>query len=425
MSNIVNIFANKFAKDMPEQYRANFFHLVADIFWYGILNGTSLSFNTVYMTRIGGSEFHIGLLAAAPAIVNILFALPFGSWLTRKNIAREVAISSIWHRLFYLLWVPLPILFHESIQIWMLIALTFIMFIPGTILQVGFNDMFAEAVPGEWRGVVAGLRNAGLAFTTVVISLVCGDVLTKVAFPTNYQLVFMFGFLGAGLSSWHIWQVWKNLDKTRSPFIPPVMEKKPVWLRIKSSWIPDFKFITKEGGKKFYLVVAGLLFFHFAQYLPIPLFPVYMVNELHLSDRWISIGNGIFSAMVFLISTQLARISAKIGNKKVIGIGVVLLGFYPAIFSFSTTIYHYFFASIIGGFAWGLAGGVIYNYLLENVPEKNRATFLAIYNLALYIAILCGSLLGPLISNWIGISQALLLFGIMRMLAGLVILRWG
>jgi MFS family permease len=422
---MVNWIRAKFTGDIPVQYRSNFFHLVADIFWFGILNGTSLSFTTVYLTRIGGNAHHLGWLAAAPAIINMIFAIPFGSWLTRRNTAREVVISSIIHRAFYLLWVPVPILFAEHIQIWVLIGLTFVMFIPGTILQVGFNDMFAESVPMEWRALVAGMRNAALAFTTVVISLIGGQLLVRVAFPLNYQILFMLGFLGSAVSSYHLWRIWKNLD-ANPVIVKPVLKAPRMTLgQILHSLIPDFKLIYETGGKHFFVVILCLFGFHFTQYLVIPLLPVYMVNNLKLDDNWISIGNGIFYVLVFIVSTQLGSLARRVSNKKVVGIGLILMGLYPGIMALAESLVLYIIASIIGGIAWGLAGGVIYNYLLENMPESNRPPFLALYNFVLYAAILIGSLSGPVISGWIGVATAMLVFGVGRILAGMAILRWG
>ena len=213
MNNILQGIYPRVFPGVPEKHYSNFFHLIADIFWFGILNGTSLAFIGVYLTRIGGTAFHQGLLAAVPAVVNMLFAIPFGSWLSGRDVAKEVVIGSMWHRIFYLLWIPIPMLFVHSIQIWVILGITLVMYIPGTILQVGFSDLFAQAVPGEWRGLVAGMRNAALAFTSVVISLVCGRLLTTVAFPLNYQILFGLGFIGAGISSLHLWFIWKNLNK--------------------------------------------------------------------------------------------------------------------------------------------------------------------------------------------------------------------
>jgi MFS family permease len=417
----------KFGINIPIQYQSNFFHLVGDIFWFGILNGTSLSFMMVYLARIGANAFHQGLFAAAPAITSMIFAIPFGSWLLKRDTGKEVVVSSIFHRIFYLLMVLVPVLFIEKIQIWVLIAITFVMYIPGTVLQVGFNDMFAEAVPPEWRGWVAGMRNAALAVTSVIISLVSGQVLTKISFPLNYQIVFFLGFLGAGLSSWHLWKVWRNL-KLNSPAeeLPELkINSVPLLQRIKKSVLPDFSGIKAESGNHFFIVILCLFGFHLSQYLAIPLFPIYLVNNLKLSDRLISTGNSLFFVLVFIVSTQLARLSQKFGSKVLVGSGVFMLGLYPGILALSHSIPPYLLATVLGGLAWGFAGGILYNYLLENIPETNRPPYLALYNFAFYAAILIGSLAGPFVSSWIGIANALILFAVMRCMAGLAILRWG
>ncbi len=79
-----------------------------------------------------------------------------------------------------------------------------IMRVPGTGLAVGFNTLFAEAVPDEWRAYVTGVRNVLLSLTYVISSIVCGILLKNIPFPLNYEIVFGIGFVGAMLSSVHL-----------------------------------------------------------------------------------------------------------------------------------------------------------------------------------------------------------------------------
>jgi hypothetical protein len=65
------------------------------------------------------------------------------------------------------------------------------------------------------------------------------------------------------------------------------------------------------------------------------------------------------------------------------------------------------------------------NYLLEEIPIEDRTAHLAWYNVILNAAILIGSLTGPLISNAIGLAEALILVALLRFLSGLAILKWG
>jgi predicted MFS family arabinose efflux permease len=63
--------------------------------------------------------------------------------------------------------------------------------------------------------------------------------------------------------------------------------------------------------------------------------------------------------------------------------------------------------------------------VIENCPENDRPTHLAWYNMILNASILVGSLLGPIIASGISLQSALIVFGLLRALAGIVILRWG
>ena len=105
----------------------------------------------------------VGLLTAGPAVINLMFTLPAGRWLESRPIGPSVFWSAVFNRVFYLLWVVIPWLFLPQGQLWAFVLVTLLMSIPGTALSVGFNALFAEAVPTEWRGHVTGIRNAVLA----------------------------------------------------------------------------------------------------------------------------------------------------------------------------------------------------------------------------------------------------------------------
>ena len=406
---------------IPESYRSNFLHLTLDILWWGILNGTSISFISVYLTRIGGSAFQLGLLAAAPAVVNILFALPIGSWLQNKDTGRITFLYAIYYRIFYMLLISLPVLFIQKTQAWVIILITVAMTLPGTVLQIGFNDMFANAVAVQWRGYVAGVRNAALAITSILSSIFCGIVLSRVAFPLNYQIVFLAGFIGAALSTFHLGMVWRNLKQQAIELTPT----ESAVLLPEIHWHTFLRDLRLPSGRKLVGLMWGLFFFNFALYLGIPVFPLYLVNELKLDDIWISLGNGLFFATVFIVSSNLGSIHRKYGNKLVVATGGFLMSLYPAFLSFSHNAVPYLIGISLGGFAWGLAGGLLYNYLLENIPEKNRSPYLALYNFLLYIAVLIGSLLGPAMIGWVGITTTLVVVSVARAISGYLIYRWG
>lgn len=415
---------SSFDHDVPVQLRIGFIHLYMDIFWFGVLNGSAMSFITVYIARIGGSESHIGLLGALPAIATLIFVLPAGTWLQKGENDRKVVISSLFYRIFYLLWVPLPLLFINNVQIDLILIITFVMSIPGTVLQVGFNQLFAESVPVEWRGYVAGIRNAVFALMAIVVSLLCGMILSSVSFPYNYQIVFGIGCIGAMTSSLHLWLLTKRqnilLGVSSSHILIPLENLTPV-VNLKKNLFSRFDWPEFKENRHFYIVMLLLFTFHTAQYLSIPVMPVFWVKNLHLTDSNISIGNGVFFFTVFIGSTLLSRLTSKYGNKNIVGIGAMLMALYPGIMAFSTNAVTFYIASFAGGFAWALAGGILVNYLLEKIPEDTRPTFLAIYNMVFFAAVLIGSLGGPVIGNLVGLPITLLICGILRIATGAAI----
>jgi len=408
--------------DIPAEYRANFIHLYFDIGWFGVLSGSAINFLSIYAVRLGATGFQIGMLAAVSAIVNLIFAIPAGRWLEKRPVGKAVFWTSVFYRLGFALWIPLPWLFGDQGQIWALIAIALFMGIPLTALSVGFNALFATAVPNDYRAHVAGIRNVVLSVAFMASSILSGYLLKHLPFPAGYQIVFTIGFIGAAMSSVHLYFVRPLRMETPPPFAPqpvPVKESespRPGW---RSALRLD---IWKTPYRRPLLV---LMAFHVTQYLALPLFPIYMVSHLRLTDDHIGIGTALFYLTVLLGSLQLRRLVQRLGHKNVTGYGALGMALYPILFGLSTQVWHYYALSIIGGFVWAMVGGAYANYLLEHIPADDRPSHLAWYNVALNAAILFGSLAGPAIANGIGLATALIVFGVLRLLAGVAILKWG
>ncbi len=415
---------------IPREYRGNFTHLYLDIGWFGVLSGSAINFLNVYAARLGATGVQIGLLAAMSAVVTLIFAIPSAHWLEKRPFTKAVFWTSVYYRLGFLLWIPLPWLFDNQGQIWALIGLALFMGIPLTALSVGFNALFAEAVPSEWRAYVAGIRNVVLSITFILTSLGSGYLLDRLPFPIGYQIVFGIGFFGAAMSSFHLYFV-KPLpqgdSKTDTVTIQPVAKtERPsprlTWHTANECYAAIRADIWQTPFRSPLLVMFG---FHLAQFLAIPLFPLYFVHILNLTDEQIGIGTSLFYLTVLIGSTQLNRIVRRIGHHKLTGFGAIGLSLYPGLLSLSQNVAAYYLVSAVGGFSWAMVGGAYANYLLEKIPASDRPAHLAWYNLILNAAVLIGSLAGPALAASIGLNTALILFAVLRLLSGLAILKWG
>jgi len=189
---------------VPQEYRSNFLHLYLDIAWFGLLSGSAINFLNIYATRIGATAFQIGLIGAMSAVVSLILAIPTGRWLQSKNTTKAIFWSSVFYRIGFLAFVFLPSLSSASGQIWAIIIITFMMAIPLTPLSVGFNALFAESVPVEYRAQVAATRNVMLSVAFMASSLLSGLILQQMSFPLGYQIVFAIGPLKDDVGRFYI-----------------------------------------------------------------------------------------------------------------------------------------------------------------------------------------------------------------------------
>lgn len=420
------------ASPVPEQYRKIFMHLYGDIAWYGVLSGTTIAFIAVYATRRGATNEQIGLLSAVPALVNLLFALPAGSWLARRPLGRAVFWTSIIQRSFYLLLIPLPVMLMPDEQVWVILGVTLLMNVPAVAVTVGFNSLFGEVVPLQWRGHVVGYRNALLSIITTVFTLFSGWLLDRMTFPTGYQVVFGVGVIGAVMSSVHLYYLSRIAETTKLPVIGGTSANtsqagaagRRLAVEIRGLYQRGLQSLRLDAMRGKFSRIMGLLFFwHMIQFMTIPTVTPFIVNDLKISDQLIGLAGGLFNIAVFAGSLRLNRATSRFGNHKVTGIGIMGLSIFPI--GTSLGIGGYIGANLAGGFAWSMAGGALYNYILDNIPAGDRPAHMAWYSLVSNAAILIGSLAGPAIAGRIGYVPALLIFGIGRFIAGAAILRWG
>lgn len=427
-------------RPVPAEHRANFNHLVFDIAWFGVLNGSAIAFIAVYATRIGASAFQLSLLAALPAVVNLVMALPAGRWLQDKPVDRATVITAILNRWFYILWVFLPIWLVPTRQVWALVIITLLMSVPGTALAISFNSLFAAAVPPEWRAQVAGVRNAAYALASILTTLLCGWLLNTMPFPTGYQVVFMIGVIGAVMSTVHLLFVHPAADAERSNgrmrlrdwAEPGILHtwnsvRTTVGLRFlmrsqtvasqPNRWLAP---LSHDRYKSVLWLVFGM---HLTLYLAVPLFPLALVRELDLPDNIIALGNSIFYIALFVGSLQHDAVFRRLGNRRTLALGMMVISGYPLLVSQANGATLYLVASVMGGLGWSLAGAAVGNYVLQEAPEDQRPAYLAWYNISLQAGILLGSLIAPTLAAWWGVSAALLFAAICRFVTGLLAWR--
>jgi MFS family permease len=409
--------------------RSNFRALYADIFWFSVLAGSALGFLSIYLTRLGATAFQISLLTAVPAVVNLLFSLPAARWMERKNLFPVTFWSSVLHRSGYLLFIPLAWIFSNEQQIWAIVLLTLLMSIPGTTLAIGFTSMFADVVPPDWRAEVVGKRNALSAVSLTVTTLLSGQILDRVVFPLNFQIVFAIGVLGAGLSTYYLGKLVTPTGQPAWRRVKPPTVSEPLSQAPRLRWWQQLNPLKMTRisllGPSFAWFMAVYLLFYTFQYMSIPLFPLVQVRILDLSNGMISLGSTLFFMVMTIVSLRMVEISTRLGHKRTLALGASLYGIYPLLMGLARGPALFWTASLLGGGVWAITNAGLVNRLMEKVPQNERTSGMALHNLVLNLGIMVGSLSGPLLGAWLGLQPALLVNSGLRFLAGLLFWIWG
>jgi hypothetical protein len=409
------------AQPYPAEHRRNFNLLFLDVIFWGILNGSTVVFLAVYASRLGASATQVGFLTASPALMNILFSFAASNFSRGKSVYQITRWAWLFTRIGYGFLVPLPLLLPSSMQIWAMIGITLAMNIPGTVAAVIGNAFFADAVPLRFRGSVVGTRNALVALTSTLTSLMVGLVLKSFSLEVGYTIVFAMGFAGSAMSlvTLFLIQPVKDCEAEETPMDAATPPKSGM----------RFDIVRGEFGK-----VALIVFvFQAVVFWANPIFPLYQVHTLQLNDQTISQGTSLFWVVYFLVSTQTGRLSRKWGFRALFGVGTLGSGLALLIITFAYPVWMYMSAQVVSGTAWALIGGGLINYVLERVPADDRPAHLAWYNWAVNVAIL---LCGLLVPQLLGLNQSgsntsaelylgMLLGSLFRFLGGILILWLG
>lgn len=419
--------------------RHNFRHLYYDISWWGVFVGSTLAFIVVYATRLGATTFEVGLFSSGVAVISLLVSIPAGRWLEGRPLLPAVATLAIGHRIWFAFLVPLPwwLAGSDHRQVAGVLGIYLVAAFFGIALAIGFNAAFAEVVPHDWRKQVVGRRLAIHSVIVCLSSLASGQLLDQVTFPLNYQLVFTIGAIGALMSCYHLAQL-------KSPVESPPQVGQPIndfaRLRFSLFGVPQrlgfgLRFLTRSSGKPllrwdlvrgpFGTFLAVYLVLHFALFFSIPLYPILAVRELQLSDSVISIGPILTYSMVSLISFLAGRYH-RIDDQQLMIISAVMYGLQPlSLMLAQGADGFYWLGALAVGVGAALLGIALTSRLMARAPADDRPAHMALYNLAIYIGVLLGSVAGPWVSDWIGVRPALGLAGLMTLLCVGLIRRWG
>jgi len=375
----------------------------------GVEQAGIITYLPVFLARLGASATQIGLLTSAPAIVSMIVLIPAGLFAERfQDQVRLRVRSSFLIRVQYPLLALAPFFFKPSdiatvaIVLWIFRALSM------TVANSAWMTVMSDAIPPRHRPRVNGIRWALLSLVSAVLTGVFGRMLDLIAFPLNYQFVFLLSFLGALADLYFFSHI----------RVPP-LEVKP-----REPW----RLSNLQRGVKSYLrsiaecrefvrFLLGTVAFRIALNMPVALFSLYWVKELKASDSWIGLrGTASYAALVvgYLIW---GRIAQRIKHRWTLFLAVLMLGFYPITSALIPSAPWLLPVAVIGGFASAGVNIGLFDLMLAAVPKDKMPRLSSVLNLVANAAAFIGPMLGVMLSEATSLRTALLVIGAIQLLS--------
>lgn len=396
--------------DASPETTANIRLFYWDIAWFGLLFGVSGNFLVVFVARLDPSPWLISVITSGPALINILWQLPAIRIADRMGDPRLTTVrSSLPQRFGYLLIALLPFVLPLNWQAYTIVAITLLQSFPTAIMVVAFQTMFTVLVPRQRMAEVVGMRNVFLGITSTIMAMLCGVILSVLPFPLGYQAIFLAGFLASLGSIWSVSRL-----HTGSLVIPAHHASQPRsqgFLRLRH----DRNFVRFALG-------AGIL--HVGMFMTAPLFPLYWIGALHLSDSWISILASTLTLTSVIGAFGMRAVGQRMKLSLVMGLSSLLFAFYPILTSVMTNPWLLVAVTAFSGTWSGVINVALFSALAELCPPEKRSHYIGVYTWLMNIAVFAAPLLGAAFAEVSGVVVALVIAGIFRIIAAIIFWRF-
>jgi MFS family permease len=370
-------------------------------------------FLPVFLTRLGASNFQVGLLSSMPGMTGLVLAIVVGRFLqTRRNVVPWYSLSRLMVILCYALTGILTLSVSEKFVIIATLAIWAFATIPQTALAVAFSVVMNAVAGPEGRYALLSRRWAIFGLTGVVGTFIVTRLINILHFPLNYAIMFMVLSLG-GFFSFYFSRKIYLADQ-----VPPPLPSSGSPRQNLSNYLT----LLRENPAFLSFSTKRFVYFS-ALVLSQPIMPLFLVHEVHATDAQIGTVNMTLTLIMLIGYFLWPRVSRRRSGRFVLLATTLGLTFYPALSAATPQInWIILFAGIAGLFQAGL-DLVFFDELMKTVPAEYSATFVSLSQSMQYLSMIAAPLLGTWLADYIGLGGALWLSAGLRLLGFLLFLK--
>jgi hypothetical protein len=386
--------------------------------WSSILAGVT-AFNAAYVVRLGASNIDVSLMSALPALSAIFISIPAGRFIqTRARPERWTLVS--WSYTLVLALVPWLGLGVMSSARWA--VLTLVLFaVPAHVFNVGIHPLMMEVVPEQHRIRVFAVRSLINSTVVGLTTLLGGQWLSRVAFPQNYQIIYLIAW-AAGMICVAHWIPIARTNRaashaTTSP--PPSLLTPSAQPRSWRPWPADLGLYPD-----FVRIVRNSLLHSLGLWMAGPLYILRYVRDLGATDAWVGLLTTI-TAVSTVVGLLFWRVAAeRLRESATLRLTILSAGVFPLLVGLSPNLTVILVAAVINGFfAAGINLSHI-NVLLKTLPDAKRSEYMGIWSTIMNMGAFVFPLLGVPLANWLGVGPVLAICGVATILGSITHSVW-
>ncbi|MBK8617232.1 MAG: MFS transporter [Anaerolineales bacterium] len=382
--------------ESQEIQKHNFRYVQIDAVGVSISN-VAAPFLPVFLTRLGASNFQVGLLTSMPGITGLILALVVGRFLqTRKNIVPWYSLSRLLVISCYALTGLLTFILSKEYAVIATLAIWAFATLPQTALAVAFSVVMNAVAGPEGRYALLSRRWAIFGLTSVVMTFFVTRMIDLIEFPRNYEMMF-FGLSIGGLISYYFSKQIKLPDQT-----PPMLAPSSSAFDSVRNY---FSLIRREPA--FVSFATKKFVYYSAITLSAPIMPLFLVREVKATDS--QIGTITMAMTIVMLAGYFLWpwSSRKYGGRFVLLATTFGMIFYPALTAATPQVpLIILYAAIAGLFQAGL-DLVFFDELMKTVPPEYGATFVSLAQSMQYLSAIAAPLIGTWLADHIGLGGAL------------------
>ena len=402
------------AEDPIQLQKRNFRYVQIDAIGVSISN-VAAPFLPVFLTRLGATNFQVGLLSSMPGMTGLVLALLVGRFLqTRRDIVPWYSLSRLMVILCYALTGILTLLIPQKFVIISTLLIWAFATLPQTALAVAFSVVMNAVAGPEGRYALLSRRWAIFGLTSVIGTFIVTRLIDRMTFPLNYAIMFLVLSLG-GFFSYYF---------SRKIELPEHEQASPP-LSNSGSPLEGFRnYMTLLRANPAFVSFSIKRFVYFsAILLSMPIMPLYLVREVHATDSQIGAVNMIMTLVMLVGYFLWPWLSRRRGGRFVLLATTLGMAFYPALSAATARVdLIILYAGIAGLFQAGL-DLVFFDELMKTVPVEYSATFVALAQSMQYLSMILAPLIGTWLADYIGLGGALWLSAGLRLLGFVLFLR--